>query len=307
MLSISVFQAAGIGDLGMHKPSHLPNYPVHQTMNVFMNGLPPYFSAIRPLMSTPMLHNMLPGPASVAAASHRFLTMGGIGGGLGNPLLPLPGLPGLPQPAQMDMSHGNLMSSMPFGGGMKIPLKVPEVPIRSTGGVQIEEIEDTSVPQDLSTKSPATVSSEAEVTGFSIRRNEVSSPKINRENRVENGVVNGLENGAESDCASSPEPVTENGYQTDETRSSATPIEIKPSSQSETMNLSTKAIADYCTAYCQHAKKLRLLRKSVVHMLSVLTPGLNMENGLDYDSDAVDELLHEVIYSNMDDVLDGKD
>jgi hypothetical protein len=271
-------------------------------MNVFMNGgMSPYFNSMRPLVSSPMLPGMLPAlPGSAAAvANHRFLTMGGLGG-LGNPLLPLPGLPGLPQPAQMEMPRESHMSNnlSPLGG-MKIPLKVPEVPVRNTnGGVHIEEIEDTSVPQDLSTKSPATIASDAEPTDFSSNR-DIASPKVN----------------GETESISSPEPaLTENGYQTDETRSSATPIDIKPhhherepEDEDETMDLSTKEIPAFCSSYCQHAKKLRLLRKSVVHMLSVLTPGLNMENGLDYDSDAVDELLHEVIYSNMDDVLDGKD
>ena len=39
-------------------------------------------------------------------------------------------------------------------------------------------------------------------------------------------------------------------------------------------------------------------------MLSVLTPDLSMDAGLNYDSDQVDELLHEVIYSNMEDIMD---
>ena len=51
---------------------------------------------------------------------------------------------------------------------------------------------------------------------------------------------------------------------------------------------------------CSHAAKLRLLRKNVVRMLSILVPNLNFEEkGISADGDSVDELLHDVIESNM--------
>ena len=54
-----------------------------------------------------------------------------------------------------------------------------------------------------------------------------------------------------------------------------------------------------CDADCSHAKKLRSLRRNIVRMLSVLTPDIAIESGLDVNTDQVDDLLHEVIYSNM--------
>ena len=52
---------------------------------------------------------------------------------------------------------------------------------------------------------------------------------------------------------------------------------------------------------CPHANKLRKLRKNIMRMLSVLSPELGVEGVLDYNTDEVDEMLHEVIYSNIED------
>lgn len=53
---------------------------------------------------------------------------------------------------------------------------------------------------------------------------------------------------------------------------------------------------------CSHETKLRLLRQNVVRMLSILVPNLNFEEkGISAEGDSVDELLHDVIESNMQD------
>lgn len=53
-------------------------------------------------------------------------------------------------------------------------------------------------------------------------------------------------------------------------------------------------------ANCVHESKLRTLRLNVVRMLSILVPNLNFEEkGISADGDSVDELLHDVIESNM--------
>ena len=59
-------------------------------------------------------------------------------------------------------------------------------------------------------------------------------------------------------------------------------------------------------ADCKHCFMLQDLRKNVVRMLSILTPDLNIDNGINYDTDQVDQLLHEVIYSNVDDEMKSK-
>ncbi|XP_062609670.1 myoneurin-like [Saccostrea cucullata] len=53
---------------------------------------------------------------------------------------------------------------------------------------------------------------------------------------------------------------------------------------------------------CNHETKLRLLRQNVVRMLNILVPNLNFEEkGISAEGDSVDELLHDVIESNMQD------
>ena len=53
---------------------------------------------------------------------------------------------------------------------------------------------------------------------------------------------------------------------------------------------------------CLHGDKLRMLRMNVVRMLSILVPNLNFEEkGISADSDSVDELLQDVIESNIHD------
>jgi hypothetical protein len=51
---------------------------------------------------------------------------------------------------------------------------------------------------------------------------------------------------------------------------------------------------------CPHLKKLKDLRRNVFRMLSVFTPDLSFENGISSETDDVDELLYEVIYTNID-------
>lgn len=49
---------------------------------------------------------------------------------------------------------------------------------------------------------------------------------------------------------------------------------------------------------CEHARRLKFLRKNVVRMLSVLTPDLNLERTLKHDTDQVDRLLEDVLSSS---------
>ncbi|KAL3842659.1 hypothetical protein ACJMK2_020649 [Sinanodonta woodiana] len=53
---------------------------------------------------------------------------------------------------------------------------------------------------------------------------------------------------------------------------------------------------------CMHAFKLKMLRMNVVRMLSILVPNLNFEEkGISAEGDSVDELLRDVIESNIHD------
>ena len=60
-------------------------------------------------------------------------------------------------------------------------------------------------------------------------------------------------------------------------------------------------------AACRHGRELKELRRNILRMLSVFTPELNIESGIDCDSDQVDQLLHDVVYSNDDSDDDGGD
>lgn len=56
---------------------------------------------------------------------------------------------------------------------------------------------------------------------------------------------------------------------------------------------------------CAHAQKLHNLRKNIVRILNVLTPDMSIEDGLDYRTDQVDQLLYDVIYCSMDEIESG--
>ena len=56
---------------------------------------------------------------------------------------------------------------------------------------------------------------------------------------------------------------------------------------------------------CTHAQKLHQLRKNIVRILNVLTPDMSIEDGLDYRTDQVDQLLYDVIYCSMDEIENG--
>ena len=53
---------------------------------------------------------------------------------------------------------------------------------------------------------------------------------------------------------------------------------------------------------CSHETKLKYLRLDVVRMLGILVPNLNFaEKGISAESESVDELLQDVIESNVHD------
>ncbi len=56
---------------------------------------------------------------------------------------------------------------------------------------------------------------------------------------------------------------------------------------------------------CTHLQKLQSLRKNIVRILNVLTPDMSIEDGMDYRTDQVDQLLYDVIYCSMDEIEGG--
>ena len=104
--------------------------------------------------------------------------------------------------------------------------------------------------------------------------------------------IQALARGELMDMSPSPEPVThlEKSYL-------QSPTDRKKSQKASEYHQHS----DKCNSEtCPHASKLRKLRKNIMRMLSVLSPELGVDGCLDYNTDEVDEMLHEVIYSNID-------
>lgn len=105
-----------------------------------------------------------------------------------------------------------------------------------------------------------------------------------------------------------PRPLQEisNANITNEENHGAIDLTKKPSkSSSECNNIARNGALCSDRAECEncsHSLKLKMLRHNVVRMLSILVPNLNFEEkGISAEGDSVDELLHDVIQSNIQD------
>jgi len=179
--------------------------------------------------------------------------------------------------------------------GIKLPLKIPEMQAQNgiPGAVH-------RTPTNLSFGSTSPQSSSA----TSMDWQDQSGPQDLTVKKGGSQPPSQVSPSSRSSQSSSSYQPTMNGSIADGTtesqRDSPVPDDLK-TLQAEV----TKGLKRPCEdENCAHAKKLKLLRKNIVRMLSVLTPDLSMDAGLNYDSDQVDELLHEVIYSNMEDIMD---
>ena len=267
------------------------------SMASFLNAsMPPYMNSLRPFMASPLAltNSILGGPRLFAIGNMQSMA---------NTMIPIQA--GLPM-----LNHSSMHLSMENSGGIKVPLKVPEVPspisFHESGGPKITVIDD-AIPQDLTTKKSP-----------SMRSPPLRSPPLRSPSSVlkeVNGAASG--NGynkhhyyhhedmdgdfgvMKNHHIPNPSPLGLDEIPTKEEFPPKRIIDEKKAAEIE------KAIDFTCNGTnhknCDHALKLRALRKNIVRMLSVLTPDLGVENALDYDSDQVDELLHEVIYSNIDD------
>lgn len=85
-------------------------------------------------------------------------------------------------------------------------------------------------------------------------------------------------------------------------------IDLRKKSTDEAMNLAVSDKNVKCSEdgakcpNCLHLLKLKMLRMNVVRMLSILVPNLNFEEkGINAEGDSVDDLLRDVIESNIHD------
>lgn len=218
------------------------------------------------------------------------------------------------------LGHNALSMSMEGGGGIKVPLKVPEVPSpisfhHEAGGPKITVIDD-SIPQDLTTKktpplrspplrSPTSAKSPSsvlrEVNGATTPNNNFNNSRFYNNFHKEEHMED-IKAHFNSSAASPTHSMEDDLGTMREMKEEIPPAHILDDKKA--VEKADKAMDFTCNGTshknCDHAEKLRALRKNIVRMLSVLTPDLGVENTLDYDSDQVDELLHEVIYSNIE-------
>lgn len=271
-------------------------------------NIPPYMNALRPFMASPMAlgNSLLGGPRVFAIGNMQNMA---------NNMIPIPG--GLP------MLGPNVPMSME-SAGIKVPLKVPEVPspisFNEQGGPKITLIDD-SIPQDLTTKkspplkippsgspspnslkSPNHMKSPTMKSPPSVLREMNGIPTSNGVNKMMNNGVfrhDDLDDIKHHQSTSSP-MVNMDEEAVREIKEEIPPKKLMDEKKAAAIDFTLQACNGSNHKNCDHALKLRALRKNIVRMLSVLTPDLGVENTLDYDSDQVDELLHEVIYSNIE-------
>ncbi len=256
------------------------NQMMSSPMSQFMSSMS-YINSLRPLMAAPLAltGSMMAGPPMFTVRAIQ----NGIGNGtIGSNMLPVSqGLSLMGSHVPQAINHTVPQLDM---AGIKLPVKTPEIingpyqshpspphlqpihikPIAPTA--QLTELpDDYNAPQDLSTKK----SPPREIIQNEDNHRDLCLPKSPCDTRVY-------------------QPQRVINY-------------VEPKMRHVRVN--GKSLKRPCEDDgCTHAKKLHDLRRNIVRMLSVLTPDLSIENGLNYNSDQVDELLHEVIYSNMDDM-----
>ena len=280
------------------------------TINQYMNALSPF--PVHPMMS----------PQVAALSSSLLMTpqlfaLGGIPGvmpAIGNAMLPgtlRQGMPMMTTATTAAMAQQGGIATTAGNAGIKIPLKVPEIPnpagsasffpmdtaglfsaagaggsiFPTSGGSdsfspKIRELtsDDELAPEDLSTK-----------------KTTAEDKKVAMETDIEKAIshepaAQDLSNYTKyEDASDSPYD-----HHAAISRDLAWPTACKPFSDASTMT--DKCCADL-PAKCPYRRELRQLRRNILRMLSVFTPELNIENGIDCNSNQVDQLLHEVINS----------
>jgi uncharacterized C2H2 Zn-finger protein len=236
---------------------------MNPTMSQYMSNMS-YINSMRPLMASPMAltGNLMAGP--------RMFSVQGLQNGLGNGMFSLQQgmnmMAGHPGPDAVTPPSLSQAQDSPTAA-MKIPLKIP----------------DASSALYMSHPSPP-FQSVAQQAPPTPPQDDPNAPQDLTTKRSPSRELNGTYSPVKDSTELPPE---------------------SPTSAARVVNYvepKRRGLKRPCgdEDHCDHAKKLRELRRNIVRMLSVLTPDLSIENGLNYNSDQVDELLHEVIFSNME-------
>lgn len=273
-----------------------------------MSGFP-YFNGLRPMMNPVMslANSLLGGP--------RFFTIGGLpspamiphGADLSRSLLADPTVE--PLNFKQEVKEESSPKKAP---GIRVPVMVPE-------SVQSEEKSREGTPQDL------TLPSRMDEEGGRMEGDIMSTPQ-----KAEGKAF--VEDSPRSMAPSGESMRDLNGHGSAPGSPASIPHESQFASEDELMKSRKNGEFDEDSCYddehfghspvatvpsscghgngqeaCPHLKKLQQLRRNVFRMLSTFTPDLNKENGISNDGDDVDELLHEVMFSNIDDFMSAKD
>jgi len=296
------------------------------SMSNYMNTMSPFFNQLRPMMAPVGNVNSLLGP--------RFFALGGMTNGM-NAMTAGQMLPASMQQSLNLLNSQNLAASLgmtqqdvsptkmeqlqqqqqvpqpaesPDSNGIKIPLKIPEVqtPPSYPPKAAAPKTEEVGLPQDLTTRRPDS-------------RESLSPPKLTtaienlsrRANQVSREFRDLREEQPEDLSSPKPPPITRESHNPPEPLAAEAVPKVaevlipreRPAKPSPAHHARTAEDHHTCNGCndCQHLRQLKTLRKNVFRMLSVFTPDLSRDNSIDFETDEVDELLHEVIYSNIDD------
>ncbi|KAK2153984.1 hypothetical protein LSH36_280g03030 [Paralvinella palmiformis] len=205
--------------------------------------------------------------------------------------------------------------------GLQVPIRLPDIP--NFGSIQPKAPASLQLlPQDLTTKkSPAEADVPEQLTSKShMTMNQMSLSEPQDLSNPRYGMVSGSSPARpqESDSATIPSPSCEGSkspyeahrkHDTESLVSKSWPDigmdqdTPPPSDEEELVKESNPIKHDKheCNGdNCPHLKKLKDLRRNVFRMLSVFTPDLSVENGISSETEDVDELLYEVIYTNIE-------
>lgn len=299
--------------------------------NIISPSMPPY-----PL--GPYFNNMRPGQSPAAAAAAAMMNpMAALGGGLlTSPRFFLGGMNGLPPLSTPGLIPPSLLPSLPNtsmaitnstpAASLKLPVKMPDLASASPSKLSPNKPQPAAFPA-----SPLAAEADAMPQDLSLKREPATPPKSETPEDLRHqpstpppplaplpqSLLPSLPPSLHSlpppvslsyttklddytaTAAAMMAPIVENG--TSIYGSSPRSALLPPTPLLEGCMTTAAALAAHCKSKrCGHEEQLKKLRKNVLRMLSVLTPDIGIENDIDFETDQVDQLLYEVIYSNLD-------
>ena len=324
-------------DSSRNKMSPYPaQFPTPPNMSRYMSSLGGYFGSMQP--GTPaanaaaaIMNPML--GAGLLTAPRYFPGLGGLP--MSSPsMVPSaaapPLMPALPSSDNITSTTASYMENLP---GMKLPVKMPDsvspsklspnkpqsaslVPTSPPSPQQKHQQEDESMPQDLSMKRSSSTPRATETPEDLTRPIEEVRPVTEQSHQEESRqsstpLLNShtLDMSRQHDTQESPAEQPAKSPERQSTPSQSVfpgygqeGEEEQDENRAPTHAPRSQSASPACPVdkKCCHEDQLMKLRQNVLRMLSVLTPDIGIENDINFKTDQVDQLLYEVIYSNLD-------